>query len=321
MFDVVICFFLLGVFARLVNSDLKLPDQLYQTLSIYLMLAIGLKGGLELSKQPLLTLIPEVMALMLLGFFIPILLYPLFRSLKLSAVDSSALGAHFGSVSVVTFAIVIGQLASNGIAVESHAPLWVAVMEAPGLIAGVLLAKMMTKQVGATTTAVPVSWRVLLHEVIFGKSVLLLVGGILIGAIAGDKGIAPIKMVFIDPFKGMLAFFLMELGLIVGSQLKDSKVLGWRILLIGISVPPMLALLGAGVATLLGLSVGGVAVVATLAASASYIAAPTAMRIAVPEANPALSITIALAVTFPFNIVIGIPLYIKLAQYLSGSVA
>jgi hypothetical protein len=321
MFDVVICFFLLGVFARLVNSDLKLPDQLYQTLSIYLMLAIGLKGGLELSKQPLLTLIPEVVILMLLGFFIPILLYPLFRSLKLSAVDSSALGAHFGSVSVVTFAIVIGQLASNGIAVESHAPLWVAVMEAPGLIAGVLLAKMMTKQVGATTTAVPVSWRVLLHEVIFGKSVLLLVGGILIGAIAGEKGIAPIKMVFIDPFKGMLAFFLMELGLIVGSQLKDSKVLGWRILLIGISVPPMLALLGAGVATLLGLSVGGVAVVATLAASASYIAAPTAMRIAVPEANPALSITIALAVTFPFNIVIGIPLYIKLAQYLSGSVA
>ena len=321
MFDVVICFFLLGVFARLVNSDLKLPDQLYQTLSIYLMLAIGLKGGLELSKQPLLTLIPEVMALMLLGFFIPILLYPLFRSLKLSAVDSSALGAHFGSVSVVTFAIVIGQLASNGIAVESHAPLWVAVMEAPGLIAGVLLAKMMTKQVGATTTAVPVSWRVLLHEVIFGKSVLLLVGGILIGAIAGEKGIAPIKMVFIDPFKGMLAFFLMELGLIVGSQLKDSKVLGWRILLIGISVPPMLALLGAGAATLLGLSVGGVAVVATLAASASYIAAPTAMRIAVPEANPALSITIALAVTFPFNIVIGIPLYIKLAQYLSGNVA
>ena len=110
---------------------------------------------------------------------------------------------------------MIGQLASNGIAVESHAPLWVAVMEAPGLIAGVLLAKMMTKQVGATTTAVPVSWRVLLHEVIFGKSVLLLVGGILIGAIAGEKGIAPIKMVFIDPFKGMLAFFLMELGLIV----------------------------------------------------------------------------------------------------------
>ena len=321
MFDVVICFFLLGVFARLVNSDLKLPDQLYQTLSIYLMLAIGLKGGLELSKQPLLTLIPEVIALMLLGFFIPILLYPLFRSLKLSAVDSSALGAHFGSVSVVTFAIVIGQLASNSIPVESHAPLWVAVMEAPGLIAGVLLAKVMTKQANASTTAVPVSWRVLLHEVIFGKSVLLLVGGILIGAIAGEKGIAPIKMVFIDPFKGMLAFFLMELGLIVGSQLKDSKVLGWRILLIGISVPPMLALLGAGVATLLGLSVGGVAVVATLAASASYIAAPTAMRIAVPEANPALSITIALAIAFPFNIVIGIPLYIKLAQYLSGGVA
>lgn len=317
MFDVVICFFLLGVFARLVKSDLKLPDQLYQTLSIYLLLAIGLKGGLELSKQPILTFMPEIIALMLLGFFIPILLYPLFRLLKLSIVDSSALGAHFGSVSVVTFAIAVGELASNGIAVESHAPLWVAVMEAPGLIAGVLLAKIMSKQVGTTTTAVPVSWRVLLHDVMFGKSVLLLVGGIVIGAIAGEKGIAPIKMVFIDPFKGLLAFFLLELGLIVGSQLKESKVLGWRVVLIGVTVPPLLALLGASVATLLGLSVGGVAVIATLAASASYIAAPTAMRIAVPEANPALSITIALAVVFPFNIVIGIPLYVQLAQYLS----
>lgn len=317
MFDVVICFFLLGVFARLVKSDLKLPDQLYQTLSIYLLLAIGLKGGLELSKQPILTFMPEIIALMLLGFFIPIVLYPLFRLLKLSIVDSSALGAHFGSVSVVTFAIAVGELASNGIAVESHAPLWVAVMEAPGLIAGVLLAKIMSKQVGTTTTAVPVSWRVLLHDVMFGKSVLLLVGGIVIGAIAGEKGIAPIKMVFIDPFKGLLAFFLLELGLIVGSQLKESKVLGWRVVLIGVTVPPLLALLGASVATLLGLSVGGVAVIATLAASASYIAAPTAMRIAVPEANPALSITIALAVVFPFNIVIGIPLYVQLAQYLS----
>lgn len=318
MFDVVICFFLLGVFARLVNSDLKLPDQLYQTLSIYLLLAIGLKGGLELSKQPILSLIPEVMTLMLLGFLIPVLLYPFFRLLKLSVVDSGALGAHFGSVSVVTFAIVMGQLATNGIAVEAHAPLWVAVMEAPGLIAGVLLAKLMSRQASVNTNAVSVSWRVLLHDVLFGKSVLLLVGGLIIGTIAGEKGIAPIKMVFIDPFKGLLAFFLMELGLIVGSKLKESTVLGWRVLLIGVLVPPVLALLGAGVALLLGLSVGGVAVVATLAASASYIAAPTAMRIAVPEANPALSITIALAIVFPFNIVFGIPLYIKLAQYLTG---
>jgi len=318
MFDVVICFFLLGVFARLVNSDLKLPDQLYQTLSIYLLLAIGLKGGLELSKQPILSLIPEVIALMLLGFLIPVLLYPFFRLLKISVVDSGALGAHFGSVSVVTFAIVMGQLASNGIEVEAHAPLWVAVMEAPGLIAGVLLAKLMSRQASVNTNAVSVSWRVLLHDVLFGKSVLLLVGGLIIGTIAGEKGIAPIKMVFIDPFKGLLAFFLMELGLIVGSKLKESTVLGWRVLLIGVLVPPVLALLGAGVALLLGLSVGGVAVVATLAASASYIAAPTAMRIAVPEANPALSITIALAIVFPFNIVFGIPLYIKLAQYLTG---
>ena len=313
MFDVVIFFFLLGVFARLVKSDLKLPDQLYETLSIYLLLAIGLKGGLELSKQPLLDLLPEVLALMALGFAIPFLLYPLFRLLKLSAVDSSALGAHFGSVSVVTFAIVMAQLTANQITVESHAPLWVAVMEAPGLIAGVLLAKMMSRQ----TTNQQVSWGVLAHDVLFGKSVLLLVGGLFIGAIAGEKGIAPIKMVFIDPFKGLLAFFLMELGLIVGNRLKESTVLSWKVFLIGVGVPPVLAVLGALVGMMLGLSVGGVAVVATLAASASYIAAPTAMRIAVPEANPALSITIALAITFPFNIIVGIPLYIQLAQVLA----
>jgi len=171
--------------------------------------------------------------------------------------------------------------------------------------------------VSTTTTAVPVSWRVLLHDVMFGKSVLLLVGGIVIGAIAGEKGIAPIKMVFIDPFKGLLAFFLLELGLIVGSQLKEAKYWVWRVVLIGVTVPPLLALLGASVATLLGLSVGGVAVIATLAASASYMPHQPPCVLLYQEANPALSITIALAVVFPFNIVIGIPLYVQLAQYLS----
>ncbi|MFM7533094.1 MAG: sodium-dependent bicarbonate transport family permease, partial [Rubrivivax sp.] len=154
----------------------------------------------------------------------------------------------------------------------------------------------------------------LLHDVLFGKSVLLLVGGLAIGAVAGEAGVQPIRAVFIDPFKGVLALFLLELGLVAGARLVEVRRFGPVLLVVGLGAPPVLALLGAATGVALGLSTGGVALLATLAASASYIAAPTAMRIAVPQANPALSITAALGLTFPFNIVVGIPLYIELAR-------
>jgi hypothetical protein len=150
--------------------------------------------------------------------------------------------------------------------------------------------------------------------VLFGKSVLLLVGGLAIGAVAGEAGVQPIRAVFIDPFKGVLALFLLELGLVAGARLFEVRRFGPVLLLIGLGAPPLLALAGAATGVALGLSTGGVALMATLAASASYIAAPTAMRIAVPQANPALSITAALGLTFPFNLVVGIPLYIELAR-------
>jgi uncharacterized protein len=311
LIDVVVFFFLLGVLARLVGSDLRLPEALYETLSIYLLLAIGLKGGLELSRQPLAALLPEVLACMALGFTIPFVLYPMLRTLlRLPAVDAAAVGAHYGSVSVVTFAVAQSALARAGLEAESHAALWVAVMEAPGLVAGILLARRAAPADGGG------GWRRLGHEVLFGKSVLLLAGGLVIGAVAGDAGVAPIRAVFIDPFKGVLALFLLELGLVAGGRLADLKRFGGAVLAVGLGAPPLLALTGAGVGWALGLSTGGVALLATLAASASYIAAPTAMRIALPQANAALSITAALGVTFPFNLVIGIPLYIELARRL-----
>lgn len=309
MIDVVVFFFLLGVFARLVKSDLRLPEALYETLSIYLLLAIGLKGGIELSKQPIAALAPQVAACMALGFAIPFALYPLARALRLNGVDSAALVAHYGSVSVVTYAVASAALTRQGIPYESHAALWVAVMEAPGLIAGILLARWSLRGDGQR-----VAWGELAHDVLFGKSVLLLLGGIVIGAVAGEAGTAPIKAVFIDPFKGVLALFLLELGLVAGGRLAEVRRFGPAVLVIGLGVPPLLALAGAALGWALGLSTGGIALLATLAASASYIAAPTAMRIAVPQANAALSITAALGITFPFNIVIGIPLYIALAQ-------
>lgn len=313
MIDIVVLFFALGVFARLVKSDLRLPEALYETLSIYLLLAIGLKGGIELSSQPLLSLAPQVGATMLLGFVIPFALFPLLRLLRLSGVDSAAVGAHYGSVSVVTFAVASATLARQGIEFESHAALWVAVMEAPGLVAGILLARWAQRGAAAGGAR----WGTLAHDVLFGKSVLLLMGGLLIGALAGVEGAAPIRAVFIDPFKGVLALFLLELGLVAGARLGEVRRFGAAVLVVGVGVPPVLAVAGALVGVALGLSTGGVAILATLAASASYIAAPTAMRIAVPDANAALSITAALAVTFPFNLFIGIPLYIRMAQALT----
>ena len=317
MIDVVVLFFLLGVLARLVKSDLRLPEALYETLSIYLLLAIGLKGGIELSKQPLLALAPQVLACMALGFAIPFALFPLARALRLNAADAASLVAHYGSVSVVTFAVATAALTRQGIAYESHAALWVAVMEAPGLVAGILLARASMRGGGAAPGA-DSGWARLAHDVLFGKSVLLLLGGLVIGAVAGVEGTAPIKAVFVDPFKGVLALFLLELGLVAGGRLAEVRRFGAAVLVIGLGAPPLLALAGTAVGWALGLSTGGVALLATLAASASYIAAPTAMRIAVPQANAALSITAALGITFPFNIVVGIPLYIALAQRITS---
>jgi uncharacterized protein len=307
--DVVVFFFLLGVFARLVGSDLRLPEALYETLAIYLLLAIGLKGGIELSKQPIAALAPQVLACIALGFAIPFVLYPMLRAMKLGGADAASVAAHYGSVSVVTFAVATAALAREGIAHESHAALWVAVMEAPGIVAGILLAR--------RAAAGQTRWRELAHDVLFGKSVLLLIGGLTIGAVAGEAGTKPIQAVFVDPFKGVLALFLLELGLVAGARLAEVKRFGAAVLVVGIGAPPLLALAGAAVGWALGLSMGGIALLATLAASASYIAAPTAMRIAVPQANAALSITAALGITFPFNIVIGIPLYIELAKRIS----
>jgi hypothetical protein len=319
MIDVVVLFFLLGVFARLVKSDLRLPEPLYETLSIYLLLAIGLKGGIELSKQPLLNLLPEMLGCMALGFAIPWVLTPVLRKLGLSRVDAASLAAHYGSVSVVTFAVASAYMATQGVAVESHAALWVALMEAPGIVAGILLARM-----GAPSEpgklASRVNWRELGHDVFLGKSVLLLAGGLLIGAVMGEVGTAPIAPVFLAPFKGLLALFLLELGLVAGGRLGELRSHGVRIVAFALVAPPILALAGALTGWALGLSLGGVAIFATLAASASYIAAPTAMRMAVPEANAALSITAALGVTFPFNIVLGVPLYLEMARWLKSGV-
>ncbi len=319
MIDAVVLFFILGVIARLGKSDLKLPQALYEALSVYLLLAIGLKGGIELNKQSLTAMLPQILACMALGGLIPVLMTPLLKRLGFSGVDSAVLAAHYGSVSVVTYAVASSYLQRQAIAFEAHAALWVAVMEAPGIVAGVFLARRELNRLKSPEAAAKPqgNWRELAHEVLFGKSVLLLAGGLVIGAVMGQDGLKPIAPLFTDLFKGVLALFLLELGLVAGAQLAEVKRYGLRLLAVGIISPLVLSLMGAALGKLLGLSTGGIAILATLAASASYIAAPTAMRMAVPQGNAGLSIAAALGITFPFNIVIGVPLYTWLAKQIS----
>lgn len=307
--DPVVLFFLLGVFAKLAKSDLRLPEALYETLSIFLLLAIGLKGGVELAKVPFASVAVQASAVVVMGFLLPLPAFAILRGLgRLPRPDAASIAAHYGSVSVVTFAVATAYLAKHNIEFEAHMPLFVALLETPAIVTGILLARLGTLQA--------VRWGAVLHEVMFGKTLVLLLGGLAIGAAVGPEGIAPIQPLFIDLFKGVLAVFLLEMGLVAGGRIGDLRRAGVFLAVFGVVVPLCFACVGALVARAVGLSDGGTALLATMAASASYIAAPTAMRIAVPEANPALSIGVALGITFPFNITLGIPLYLRLAESL-----
>lgn len=301
LLDPVVLFFVLGVVAGLMRSDLRLPSAIYDFLTMLLLLAIGLKGGVELSRQPISTLAPQMFAVVAMGLLLPLLAYPLLHYAgKLARADAASIAAHYGSVSVGTYAVVAAYLSSRNIAYEEYMPLFVVLLEMPAIIVGILLAR------GGGS---PQKWGLLAREIIMGKGVVLLTGGLLIGWIAGAEGVQPIGALFFDLFKGILALFLLEMGLIAVSQLGDLRRCGLFLAGFAIVFPLLSALIGGSLGWLLGLSAGGTVVLATLAASASYIAVPAAMRMAVPQARPSLSLAAALGVTFPFNILVGIPLY------------
>ena len=307
--DPVVLFFVLGVVARLAKSDLRLPEALYETLTIYLLLAIGLKGGVELAKHPIGTIAPQAIAIVAMGLLLPLLAYPVLRFIgRLGNSDAAAIAAHYGSVSVVTFAVGLTFVAKQGIPFEEYMPLFVALLEVPGIVVGILLARLHTLKT--------VQWGRLTHEIMFGKSVVLLVGGLCIGWLAGPHGIDPMRGLFFDLFKGVLALFLLEMGLVAASRIGDLRRAGPFLIAFGVITPIVFAVIGAALGSAIGLSLGGATLLAILAASASYIAAPAAIRIAIPEANPALSIGAALGITFPFNLTLGIPLYFEITKML-----
>jgi hypothetical protein len=305
--DIVILFFALGAFAGLVRSDLRLPEALYDTLSMYLLLAIGLKGGMELAQADLLAVARQSLPIVSIGLILPLAAFPVLRWLgRLPVPDAASIAAHYGSVSVATFAVAIVHLDSLEIAYEAHAPVFVVLLEIPAIAVGIWLARRFGDRSRTTSTGQ------LAHEIFLNKGIVLMGGGMAIGALAGPEGVAPIAPLFIDGFKGALALFLVEMGLVAASRLPELRSTGVFLLGFAIVMPIVGATTGWAAGTLAGLSPGGTSVIAVLGASASYIAVPAAMRIAVPEARPALSITASLAITFPFNVLVGIPLYVAL---------
>ena len=301
--------FLVALIATLLRFDVRLPESLYPIISTFLLLAIGLKGGRALAAASIADLWKPLIVSIVLGVITPLVAYALFRFAgRLSVINASALAAHYGSVSAVTFTVLLSTLEARNISYEGYMAGLLAILEIIGIVVALFLAR------GATEGS---DWKSALSEVVRGKSIALLGIGILIGVVVGPTRLAPTDPVFVGLFAGALTLFLIELGVIAAERLRDIKSAGPLVVLLGIIVPLINGFLGALGGAAVGLSTGGVAVMAVLAGSASYIAAPAAVRIALPQASPGLYVTASLGITFPFNLTVGIPLYIAMAQALT----
>ncbi|MEY2768069.1 MAG: hypothetical protein RI912_1732 [Actinomycetota bacterium] len=301
--------FLVALVATLAKFEVRLPESLYPILSTFLLLAIGLKGGKALAAASPGDIWKPLVASLALGVVTPIVAFMMFKVLnRLDTVNSAALAAHYGSVSAVTFTVLLSSLDTRGIDYEGFVAGLLAVLEIVGIIVALFLARGSSSGDG---------WKSALGEVVRGRSIALLVTGLVVGAVVGADRMAPTDPLFVGLFAGALTLFLIEMGVIAAERLRDISSAGWRMVALGVLIPLVNGLLGALLGTVAGLSTGGVAVMATLAGSASYIAAPAAVRIALPQASPGLYVTASLGVTFPFNLTLGIPYYIALAQALT----
>lgn len=305
----IILMFVLGICASLLRSDLRLPESIYNALAIYLLLAIGLKGGVELHKTPLLEFLWPSLTTLFLGILTPITAYNILRRLgKFDRINASAIAAHYGSVSAVTFIVAVAFARMNGYESEGFMPALVAILEVPAIVVALMIAYTRDKRAG--------SWQDALHEVLAGRSILLLAGGLVIGLIAGPSGFESISPFFESGFQGALALFLLEMGIITARRLEGLREVGVFLIIFGITVPLLHGIIAIFLGSLAGLSIAGSAVLGAMVSSASYIAAPAAVRIALPEANPTLYLTASLGITFPFNITLGIPIYFAFAEWI-----
>lgn len=303
-----VMFFILGLLAVWAKSDLSIPEAVAKFLALYLLFSIGFRGGAEVSHHGLtLPLLATIGSGIALSFGMPFIAFILLRKLtNLGVTDAAAVAGHYGSISAVTFASVTGILNQMSIPYDGYLVAVAAAMETPAIFAALLIANRKRAD-----NAEPHSF---VREVAFNGSIFVLLGSFAIGAITGERGFTPLKPFILDLFAGFLCLFLLDMGLVAGRGLRQ----GWRHLSISVTsfavgMPLIGACLAALISHLLELSVGSTAVLITLAASASYIAVPAAMRLALPTANPAIALTLSLGVTFPFNLLVGIPLYIAIA--------
>jgi uncharacterized protein len=306
--------FLLGIIASRIKSDLKFPDSLYQSLTIYLLIAIGIKGGHKLSLASFSEVWQPSMVAIGLCCLIPLWTYWLMRRVgKFDVSNAAALAAHYGSVSAVTFSAALAFHETQDIPYEGFMPSMLAMMEIPAILIGISLARINTP---TNSGEKQVSIREIARELLAGKSSLLLLGFLVIGFLIGDSGWDQVAPLFDLPFKGVLTLFLLEAGLVAGRKLSDLRKGGAFLIGFGIFFPIIHAVIGIYFGHLAGLSLGGATILGVLASSASYIAAPAACRVALPEASPSYYLTASLAITFPFNIMFGLPLYHEIAKWI-----
>lgn len=309
----IILSFALGFAAAVARSDLTVPEAAAKGMSIYLLFAIGFKGGASLADHGAdTTLLLALGAGAVLSFGLPFIAFALLRTItKLGRLDAAAVAAHYGSISIVTFVAGTSVLQSQGIASEGYMVAVAAVMEAPAILSALWLVSRGSN--GAKLSPD------LLREVMLNGSIVLLVGSFLIGLATGQDGLDQISSFIVSPFQGVLCLFLLDMGLVAGRGLRQTKgTLGLPTIMFAILMPLIGATIGLLMAMGIGLDTGSALLMMVLAASASYIAVPAAMRVALPEANPSIYLTLSLGVTFPFNLTLGIPLYLTAAQMMIG---
>ncbi|GFE64707.1 sodium-dependent bicarbonate transport family permease [Litoreibacter roseus] len=309
----VILSFALGVAAALARSDLTVPEAAAKALSIYLLFAIGFKGGAAVAANGIdARLVGTLIAGLILSALLPFVAFALLKVLtNLSRTDAAAVAAHYGSISIVTFVAGTTVLESAGLTAEGYMVATAAVMEAPAILSALWL----ISRGNGDDEMEPGLWR----EILLNGSIVLLVGSFIIGAVTGQDGLDSIASFIVAPFTGVLCLFLLDMGLVAGRGLRTSaRLLGAGAIVFGVTMPLVGSLAGLGAALLLGLSTGGAMLLMTLSASASYIAVPAAMRVALPEANPSIYLTLSLGVTFPFNLTIGLPIYLAIARFATG---
>lgn len=305
-----VLFFALGFVAQAVRSDLKFPPELAKALSIYLLVGIGLKGGIELSHADLGHALNAVATALVLGFGLPIIAYAILLAGRLDKLNASAIAAHYGSVSAGTFLTAIAYLNAQGIAYESYPVIMLAIMESPAIVVGLLLARLSRGSRAGEDDARENRMGELLRDAFTNGSVMLLFGAMVIGLVVKPDSLATITPFFGTLFMGVLSLFLLEMGMEAGKRISEFRRAGLFLVSFGVGMPLIGAAVGIAAGHYwLGFSEGGVLLVAVLGASASYIAVPPAMRLAIPEANPSYYLTLSLGVTFPFNVLVGIPLY------------